>query len=147
MNKQQIGRAGELLVQYKLLRSGIESSSLTTDSGIDLVAFSKRQQKPFTIQVKTNEKPKPGGGKGAFALDWWLREDSPADLVALVDLSEDRVWLFTHVHFVEVAQQHSKGKYHFYIYLDENVRTKKVAKLSDFIEFVLEKQLSRIFGV
>ena len=29
MNKQQIGRAGELLVQYKLLLAGIESSQLT----------------------------------------------------------------------------------------------------------------------
>ena len=82
-----------------------------------------------------------------MALDWWLREDSPADLVALVDLSENRVWLFTHGHFTEVAQQHSKGKYHFYIYLDENIKTKKVAKLSDFNEFALEKQLSRIFGI
>ena len=68
MNKQQIGKAGELLVQYKLLRSGIESSPLTTDSGIDIVAFSKRQQKPFTIQVKTNEKPKPSGEKDHWHL-------------------------------------------------------------------------------
>jgi hypothetical protein len=38
MTKQQIGKSGELLVQYKLLLHGIESSPLTTDSGIDLVA-------------------------------------------------------------------------------------------------------------
>lgn len=35
---QQIGAAGELLVQYKLLKLGIDSSAMTTDSGIDLVA-------------------------------------------------------------------------------------------------------------
>lgn len=35
----QIGRCGELLVQYRLLKFGIESAPLTTDSGIDLVAY------------------------------------------------------------------------------------------------------------
>lgn len=35
----QIGRCGELLVQYRLLSHGIESSSMTTDSGVDLVAI------------------------------------------------------------------------------------------------------------
>jgi len=32
----QIGRAGELLVQQRLLLFGIESAPLTTDTGIDL---------------------------------------------------------------------------------------------------------------
>jgi hypothetical protein len=40
--KAQIGRAGELFVQQKLLLNGIDSSPLTTDYGIDLVAFSHR---------------------------------------------------------------------------------------------------------
>jgi hypothetical protein len=35
-----IGAAGELLVQYKLLKQGIDSAAMTTDSGIDLVAYS-----------------------------------------------------------------------------------------------------------
>ena len=32
----------------------------------------------FTIQVKANLEPKPGGGKGAAAIDWWVDEDCPA---------------------------------------------------------------------
>ena len=36
---QQIGRCGELLVQYILLKHRIESAPLTTDVGIDLVAY------------------------------------------------------------------------------------------------------------
>jgi hypothetical protein len=63
LTKQQIGRAGELLVQYKLLLAGIESSRLTTDSGIDLVAFPKQKRKPYSIQVKTNEKQSPAAVK------------------------------------------------------------------------------------
>jgi hypothetical protein len=62
---QQIGRMGELLVQYELLSQGIDSARMTTDSGIDLVAYSGVKGRSFTIQVKTNLTPKPGGGKGA----------------------------------------------------------------------------------
>ncbi len=36
---QQIGKCGELLVQYMLLKHGVESAPLTTDPGIDLVAL------------------------------------------------------------------------------------------------------------
>jgi len=33
MNTQHIGAAGELLVQYQLLKLGIDSARLTTDAG------------------------------------------------------------------------------------------------------------------
>lgn len=36
--KSQIGRCGELLVQYHLLKLGIESAPMTTDSGVDRLA-------------------------------------------------------------------------------------------------------------
>jgi hypothetical protein len=92
---RQIGKLGELLVQYKLLKFGIESAHLTTDSGIDLVAYSSGGKKPLTIQVKANLKPKPGGGRGKPALDWWVPDNSPAEIFAFVDASQNQVWLFT----------------------------------------------------
>ncbi len=64
------GQAGELLVQEQLLLHGVESAPLTTDTGIDLVAYSPRRADAVTIQVKANLQPKPGGGKGKPALDW-----------------------------------------------------------------------------
>jgi hypothetical protein len=72
----QIGRCGELLVQYALLSRGVESAPMSTAAGIDLVAYSPASQNPYTIQVKTNLSAKPGGGKGAPALDWWVRSSS-----------------------------------------------------------------------
>jgi len=78
----QIGKCGELLVQYRLLLCGIESAPMTTDTGVDLVAYSPKDGDARTIQVKTNKEAKPGGGSGKSALDWWLRDDSPAELVA-----------------------------------------------------------------
>ena len=72
LTKAQIGRCGELLVQQQLLMYGIESAPMTTDTGVDLVAYSTRQADAVTIQVKSKWKPKPGGGKGKKALDWWI---------------------------------------------------------------------------
>ncbi len=39
LGTQALGAAGELLVQYQLLKHGIDSAHLTTDSGIDLVMY------------------------------------------------------------------------------------------------------------
>ena len=64
LSTAQIGRAGELLVQYRLLLLGIDSAPMTTDAGIDLVAYAPGHQHAWTIQVKTNLRPKPSGGKG-----------------------------------------------------------------------------------
>ncbi len=70
-----IGAAGELLVQYLLLKHGIDSAAMTTDAGIDLVAYSPKNQRPYTIQVKTQEQPSQGGGKGKLSLGWDLRDN------------------------------------------------------------------------
>ncbi|OGQ90054.1 MAG: hypothetical protein A2464_11075 [Deltaproteobacteria bacterium RIFOXYC2_FULL_48_10] len=145
--KQHIGKAGELLVQYKLVKYGIDSSSMTTDSGIDLVAYSPRNLKAYTIQVKTQEKPTPGGGKGKLAISWYLKEHCPADLIAVIDLSSDSVWLFTYIEFVELAQQYSaNGVYHLYMYVDESVKTKKAVALKrQFSKYLLEERVKTFF--
>jgi len=145
--KAQIGRAGELLVQLRLIQEGIDSAPMTTDAGIDLVAFSPRTGRSVTIQVKTNEKPKPGGGKGKLALDWWVPDRSPADVVALVDLDTSRVWLLTMPEIKIHARQHSSGRYHIYFYTDAAVRPRvRGQKALDvhFEEFLLQRRLGQL---
>jgi len=144
---QHIGSAGELLVQYKLLKFGIDSAAMTTDSGIDLVAYSPKSNRSFTIQVKTKEKPSRGGGKGKLSLAWDLRDSSPAELVAVTDLSTDSVWIFTHAEYERYAQQHSeKGILKLYMYVDESVNTKKeMALMSQFEQFRLENRVITFF--
>ena len=142
----QIGRCGELLVQYRLLALGIESAALTTDAGIDLVAYSPQLAQAFTVQVKTNLRPKPSGGRGKPALDWWLREDSPADLVALTDISRDKVWLFRHEEFDSLAQQRSSDRLHFYFYVGVENPKKGQSVESDYEAFALENRATKLFG-
>lgn len=142
----QIGRSGELLVQYRLLSHGIESSAMTTDAGIDLVAYAPAMARAITIQVKTNLRPKPAGGRGKPAFDWWLRDDSPAELVALTELERDKVWLLWHDEFVRMAQQKSSGRLHFYFYVAENHSSQNRRNAeADYRGFELENRINEVF--
>jgi hypothetical protein len=147
LNTQQIGVAGELLVQYKLLKHGVDSSRMATDFGVDLVAYSSRNQRPFTIQVKTRKAPEPGGGRGKLAIGWMLKDNTPADLIAVVDLSSDQAWLFTRAEYAKMAQQHSKnGVYNLYMYADETVKTKKkLAFKSEFEAYLIDNRMATFF--
>jgi hypothetical protein len=145
--KAQIGKAGELLVQYRLLLKGIESAQMTTDAGIDLVAFLPSRNEAVTIQVKTNLKPKPGGGKGKLSLDWWVPCETPAQLIALVDLSEERVWMLTVKELAEHAQQQSKGQWHIYLYTVASARAHGSTSLKAFERYLLEGRLVELLGV
>jgi hypothetical protein len=145
----QIGKCGELLVQLELLRRGIESAPMSTDSGVDLVVYSPKRKVATTVQVKSNFQPKPGGGKGKPALDWWISEENPADLIALVDLSTDRIWLFRKDELSQFAQQKSGGRYH-HMYTDPTARPKKTersAHVYEFERFSLQNRSHELFGL
>lgn len=72
-----------------------------------MVAYASTNRNAITIQVKTNLKPKPAGGKGRDSLDWWLPDNSPAELVAFVNLEDEIVWIMTHAEVEKYARQHS----------------------------------------
>lgn len=149
LSTAQIGRCGELLVQLRLLLLGIESAPLSTDVGVDLVAYSPLSKRPLTIQVKTNLRAKPGGGKGKAALDWWVPVASPAQYMALVDLSSERVWLLSHEELASHAQQQSSGRLHIYMYTDPTARARSINRLAhvhEFERFLLANCADRVFG-
>jgi hypothetical protein len=120
---------------------------MTTDTGVDLVAYSETRGRPFTIQVKTNFAPKPGGGKGAPALDWWVSEDCPAEIYAFADVSSRRVWLLTQQELVSKAQQRSNGRLHFYMSTNPDKESLGYARHGDehFSEFLFENRVSSLF--
>jgi hypothetical protein len=147
LTTQQIGRLGELWVQYRLLEFGVDSAPMTVDAGIDLVAYSGTKARSVTIQVKTNLAPKPGGGKGSLAIDWWVGENCPAELYALVELTMRRIWIFTKEEFVAAAQQHSSGRHHLYMYTDATGESPAYMRHGDmkFADSLLEKRISSLF--
>ena len=106
LKTQHIGPAGELLVQYQLLKYGIDSARLTTDSGVDLVMYVPGTKAAATIQVKSVLEPKSQqpAGKPIFGLHF--PDSCQAQWLAGVDLSRDRVWLIRTERAREMAQQH-----------------------------------------
>jgi hypothetical protein len=142
---QAIGAAGELLVQYQLLKRGIDSARLTTDSGIDLVMYVPGTTTAATIQVKTKGEPDQGGGKGKLVLGFKFPDECPAQWLACVDLSRDAAWLFPIDQARELVPQNKEGDYKLYWYTDETVRRRSdrtlvESEMSDYrLEVVLNK--------
>lgn len=148
---QHIGAAGEMLVQYRLLKLGIDSARMTTDSGIDLVVYSPLRAEAVTVQVKTQTAPSPSGGKGALSVGFYFPDDLRAEILALALLSTDQVWLFTRDEARELAQQHNaKGNRQLYWYMQQRpARGLGQAPLhaGDVAHHLLERRTAALFGV
>ncbi len=140
--KNMIGFSGKYFVQSMLTREGLPCS--TGKDGIDLVVNLKRPRRTFSVFVVSNLQPKRAGGKGKEALDWWIPVSTAADIIACVDLSLLRIWLFEHDELPRYAQQKAGSKYHLYMYTDKAValRGKKSMKFDyEFESFRLENRV------
>jgi hypothetical protein len=143
-----IGAAGELLVQYQLLKREIDSARMTTDSGIDLVVYSPVDATATTVQVKTVKQPGPAGGTGQSAVGLSFPDNCRADLLAVALLSTDTVWLFTMAEARTWAQQLSpKGQRKLYWYTDrERLQSNGVPLIAtDMDRFLLERRADELF--
>ncbi len=149
-NPLHIGAGGELLVQYQLLKLGIDSARLTTDAGIDLVVYAPGAQEATTVQVKAVDRATPaGGGKGKMAIGWSFRDDTPAQVLAFVLLERDLVWLFTREQARAAAQQHTdSGVRRLYWYTDLTIRQRADGTPlieTDVTRYLLEQQAQILF--
>jgi hypothetical protein len=140
--KNMIGLSGKSFVQAMLIREGLPCS--TGKDGIDLIVRLTKPRRQFSIFVVSNLQPKRAGGKGKEALDWWIPETLPVDIIACVDLSALRIWLFERDELPKFAQQRTASKYHLYMYTEKEValRGKKSMKFDyEFESFRLENRV------
>ncbi|MGV8970409.1 MAG: hypothetical protein ACOH1J_08165 [Microbacteriaceae bacterium] len=148
MTTQHIGAAGEILVQYRLLKLEIDSARLTTDSGVDLVVYSPTNGNATTVQVKTVRSPTPAGGTGKKAIGWTFPHGCKADMLAVTLLSADEVWMFTMDEARALAQQHApNGNRRLYWYTDESVKQTQGSPLksADLDAYKLERRAAALF--
>ena len=141
---QQIGKCGELLVQYMLLKHGVESAPLTTDPGIDLVAFPDIRRKPLTIQVKTSTHLGPAGDKWLL---WQIPEDCPADYIAAVDLFRNKFWLIRTERFKQIARHAARGRLRLWWSLPGYESKRSERKEEQFKEYEMEAAIPAVFGL
>jgi hypothetical protein len=142
LRTQIIGAAGELLVQYQLLKHEIDSARLTTDSGIDLVMYVPGTTEAATVQVKAMQKPYTDP---RARLEWGYPLKCKADWLAVVDVSRDLVWLFP----VEEAIGYSGGTAEGLTYLSWYVGDKGGTKYgieSDFERYRLDNVIGKIIA-
>ena len=146
----QIGKCGELLVQYTLLKYGVESAPLTTDPGIDLVAFPnikdspEERRKPLTIQVKTSTHHNSTGDKW---LEWQIPEDCPADYIAAVDLIRNKFWLIRTEIFSQRASHAGEGQLRLWRSLPGYESKRSERKEDQFKEYEMEAAIPKVFGL
>jgi len=150
LTSQQVGKSGELLVQYILLKHGIESAPLTTDPGVDLVAFPKlraspeERGKPVKIQVKTSTHHGPTGDKW---LEWEIPEDCPADYIAAVDLVRDKFWIMSLSEFKEMARRAAKGQLRLWWSLPGYESKRAPRKEEQFNKYEMDAGIRHIFEI
>ena len=149
LTTQQKGRCGELLVQYVLLKHGIESAPLTTDTGIDLVVYPRTAtsnwpaDKPVTIQIKTSTYRGSATNKW---LEWNLPNNCPADYVSIVDLERNKVWFFKLADFKSVATK-SGEQLRLWWPPPEYDYPKAPRHESDFAKYEIDKGIRNAFGL
>jgi hypothetical protein len=69
-------------------------------------------------------------------------------LVGLVNLKDDRAWLFQHQEFVTKAQQHNEQSHHLYFYIDPKYQPHHDGcHERDFESFRIERRMVDLFGV
>jgi hypothetical protein len=95
------------------------------------------------VAVKATTGPQAGGGHGKMALHWWIKDATPADHVALVDLASDRVWLMKIEEVRALAQQHSGGQHHLIMVVERQERSRHARYLVEhFDEFLVDQGVS-----
>lgn len=120
----------------------LEGAKKTNKPQITVAA--RTSAKPALIEVRTNFRPKPGGGKGAMALDWYVSDVSEAGWIAFVDLTSERVWLLTKNEVVQLAQQHASGRYHFYMYVDSAYDAESANHMKHFEAWLFDNRVAHL---
>lgn len=113
-----ISQLGKTLVARQLIGCGHRLMKNVPGHGRSFAI--ELQGRPYSVLVRSNLAPKPSGGSGKLALDWWFPQTLSADLLALADISANRVWLLTREDALRYAQQDgsASGKVHLYMHLD-----------------------------
>lgn len=144
MTNPGTGSAGELLIQYQLMKRGIDSARLTMDYGIDLVIYLRATRTAYTVQVKGTA---VRSGEGATEQINWpsFPADCPAQFLALADTATDTAWLLP---MTEAIARSSSAKPHRALswYVQPNRRGPVVGNVADFDEYRLPTVLDTLLS-
>ena len=142
-NTQRVGRCGELLVQYWLLKHGVESAPMTTDYGIDLLAMHPATHNAVTIQVKTSTHKVEGSSKWVA---WDKGENLIAQYIAVVDLDHDKCWFFEGTDFAHHATGRASRWLWWYVPGYRPTSTTLSRREEDFVDYKIDVVIPTLFS-
>jgi hypothetical protein len=137
-SSRAINQRGMERAAAKLSKLGADTEPTGTTE-VHLLARYQGGSDAVAVTVKATTGPQPGGGHGKMALHWWIKDATPADQVAFVDLSSDRVWLLKMEEVRALAQQHSSNQHHLIMVVEPQERSKHARYLvKHFDEFLID---------
>lgn len=146
LGTQAIGAAGELFVQYHLIKRGIDSARLTTDSGIDLVMYVPGTSEAHTVQVKATSTNTPYGPGSAPQLWWPFPVTCKAQWLAVVDLVRDLAWLLPIADALDIARGNSQGQTTLMWYVGEKPKRATIPAEADLDQYRLNVVIDQLLG-
>ena len=149
---QHVGRCGELLVQYKFLKLGIDSAPMTTDRGVDLLAIDpKTRRKTVTVQVKAathrrDARAATDQRETTEYVSWPVPYPSATDYAAVVDVIRDKVWMFTKKEIGAQARGKGNGERVLWWYIPGHRPKKARSRSEDWYErYAMDTVVARMF--
>ncbi len=138
-----IRRCAISFVVEALRTVGLQAEPTPADLPGDLLASGGSGRSVFVCLLAAAA-PHHRGGRGSLGLHWVLAE-TPADSVALVDLSRASGWLIPTDDFRARAQPLSGGRFHLdWIVVALGRRHSKVASEEEFATYLFEQSLPEL---
>ncbi len=138
------GRAREFVVRA-LARVKLRAEAAPAGLPADLLVEGSCGR-AVLVRLLARAAPHHRGGRGSLGLHWML-SDTPAEYVALVDLSRERGWLLPAADYRARAQPVSGDRYHLdWIVVPIGRPRTKVAAEEEFEEYTFERALPLLAG-
>jgi hypothetical protein len=130
-------------VLSELGHAGLRAEAAPPDLPGD-AAIVGRDGRSLLVRILVRAGPHHRGGRGSLGLHWMLR-DTPAEFVALVDLSRRLGWLLPTAHFRAQASALSDGRFHLdWIVVPLTGRTSRVPQEGEFERYAFESALPEL---
>ena len=140
-----------LELDFPLLKHGVESAPLTTDPGIDLVAFPSvrafpdKRGEPVTIQVKTSTHRSETSDPMCKWLLWEIQNDCPAYYIAAVDFEREKFWLISTKEFIKEATRAAEGRSRLWWYIPGHEGGETEKREEKFVAYEMDVVIPNIF--
>ncbi len=143
MSSEVIHQQARDFVMQALARVGLQAEAAPRELRGDLLIFGPARH-PTLLRILVRQAPHRRGGGANLGLHWML-SSTPAEYVALVDLSRRLGWLLSTPEFQAQARPYRGGRFHLdWIVARMGRTTTQVADEIEFAAYAFERALPQL---